>query len=209
MHHANPLAEEAKVSPESEEFVDLYDFAPFGYLTLSESGVIDEANLTAAQMLGFEKSSLLGQLMSQFVASVDHNNFKKHLRQLSDAGEAPPCELRMMKSDESVFWVAVRTKCIKRETGVPCFRVGFHDISARKELEAYRKIEHEVLRILNQSGDQRDFIGGVLDVLKARTQVDAVGIRLREGGQFDLPPEAGHFKTRDLRFVSLFGFFAA
>jgi len=25
----------------------------------------------------------------------------------------------------------------------------------------------------------------------------------------DLPPEAGHFKTRDLRFVSLFGFFAA
>ena len=36
-------------------YVNLYDFAPVGYLTISDSGLILETNLTAILMLGVEK----------------------------------------------------------------------------------------------------------------------------------------------------------
>jgi len=42
-------------------YFDLYDLAPVGYLTLSEQGLILEANLTFANLLGMTRGSLVKQ----------------------------------------------------------------------------------------------------------------------------------------------------
>src|ERR1035437_1659818 len=39
-------------------YFDLYDLAPVGYCTVSEQGLILEANLTAASLLGMPRSAL-------------------------------------------------------------------------------------------------------------------------------------------------------
>jgi PAS domain-containing protein len=51
-----------------ENYTDLYDFAPVGYVTLSQSGEIRAANLTAAGLLGMERSRLAGRDFGLFVA---------------------------------------------------------------------------------------------------------------------------------------------
>jgi len=48
----------------NQKYADLYDFAPVGYFALSEKGIIKEANLSCASMLGVERSSLIGKLIN-------------------------------------------------------------------------------------------------------------------------------------------------
>jgi PAS domain-containing protein len=52
-------------------YFELYALAPAGYLTLSEAGVILEANLTAATLLGVIRSTLVRQPMTRFILSED------------------------------------------------------------------------------------------------------------------------------------------
>src|SRR5512137_856914 len=47
--------------------VDLYDFAPVGYLTLDANGLVVEANLTAAGMLNVDRRSLVGKRFGVFL----------------------------------------------------------------------------------------------------------------------------------------------
>jgi PAS domain-containing protein len=51
------------------KYTDLYDFAPVGYFSLDQKGVILEANLTAATLLGKERADLIQRPLSRFVAA--------------------------------------------------------------------------------------------------------------------------------------------
>ena len=57
-----------------KKYSDLYDFAPVGYLTLSEEGRIVEANLTAAKQLGIERSFLIGKPFNLYAAENYRRN---------------------------------------------------------------------------------------------------------------------------------------
>ncbi len=48
-------------------YLELYDFAPVGYFTLDQTGLIVQANLTSAALLGVTRSQLIHQSFSQFV----------------------------------------------------------------------------------------------------------------------------------------------
>ena len=50
-----------------DRYSDLYDFAPVGYLTLSEKGIITQANLTAAEIFGVERSLIINKPFSSFI----------------------------------------------------------------------------------------------------------------------------------------------
>jgi signal transduction histidine kinase len=50
-----------------EKYTDLYDFAPVGYFSLDEQGVILEVNLRGAAMLGAKRAQLTNQRMQRFV----------------------------------------------------------------------------------------------------------------------------------------------
>ncbi len=50
-----------------ERYFDLYDLAPVGYVTLSEQGLILEANLTAATLLGVARGALVKRPLPRFI----------------------------------------------------------------------------------------------------------------------------------------------
>ena len=88
----------------------LYDFAPVGYLTLDQGGVIREANLAAANLLGAKSESLAGGNFIQFVASGDRKTFRLHCRRVETAAGRVACELRMRRKGGGEFMAELESK---------------------------------------------------------------------------------------------------
>jgi diguanylate cyclase (GGDEF)-like protein/PAS domain S-box-containing protein len=116
-------------------YFDLYDLAPVGYLSLSERGLILQANLTAATLLGMSRSTLIQQPISHFILAADQDIYYQHRQQLLETEQAQACELRMLKPDGTPFWAQLDAISVQGEHTEPRLRLVLSDITARKRVE--------------------------------------------------------------------------
>lgn len=131
LRHAQAELEESR-----RRYADLYDFAPVAYLTVSEQGLIVEANLTAANMLGVARGELLARPFSTFVVPEDQGTFYLHRKRLLATGQRQSYELRLQRLDRSTFHALMETS-VTLDNGDPPGQllVIANDISVRKEAE--------------------------------------------------------------------------
>jgi len=116
-------------------YFDLYDLAPVGYCTISEPGLILEANLTAVTLLGVARSNLVNQPLFRFILKEDQDIYYLHRKQLFETGEPQACELRMVKSDGTPFWSRQETTVAQDADGAPVCRIVLSDTTDRKKME--------------------------------------------------------------------------
>jgi len=129
-----------------KKYTDLYDFAPVGYLTVSEKGLIAEANLTIVEMLGVERKLLFNQPFSVFIVPQDQDIFYRCRQILIQSETTQTCELRMVKKDGSQFHARLRCSFHPDVDGIEgLFRTVITDISERK------KAKEELIRELDFS----------------------------------------------------------
>jgi PAS domain S-box-containing protein len=131
---------QAELDITRESYFDLYDLAPVGYCTLSKQGMILEANLTAATMLGMVQRTLTRQPFSQFIIKEDQDIYYLSRKKLFATGELQTCEMRLLKKDGTIFWTQMEAVAAQAVDGAPIFRIVFSDISERKLAEAQREI---------------------------------------------------------------------
>jgi diguanylate cyclase (GGDEF)-like protein/PAS domain S-box-containing protein len=116
-------------------YFDLYDLAPVGYVTLSENGLILEANLTLGTLLGKARSVLTMRPLSAFVAQQDQDSFYKLCRQLLDTGLPQTRELKMLCHDGNQLWVHLLATVATSDTGARVMRMVLSDINQLKCFE--------------------------------------------------------------------------
>ncbi len=85
-------------------YFDLYDLAPVGYCTVSQTGLIMETNLTAATLFDVTRAELIKQPISSFILKEDQDIYYLHRKKLFETGEPQTCEMRMLKKDGTIFW---------------------------------------------------------------------------------------------------------
>ena len=124
-----------------DRYSHLYDFAPFGYFTMSEKGIIEEANLTGAATIGIERSALIGKPFTRLVLRDDQDIFYKLRQGLLETEASQVCELRLVKKDGHEFHA--RLECMVIKTKGDDFRqirAAVIDMTERKRAEdAHRK----------------------------------------------------------------------
>lgn len=126
-------------------YANLYDSAPVGYVTVSEKGLIREANLTAATLLGMPRNTLAQQPLIRFVFREDQEIFSVHCRQLFETGNPQECELRLVKADSKQFWGHLAGTISHDSQGALFGHIIISDIAHRKQTEAELLILKESL----------------------------------------------------------------
>ena len=141
-------------------YFDLYDLAPVGYCTLSEQGLILEANLMAATLFDTSRADLVDKPISNFIFEADQANYYLHRKLLIKSGEQQSYDLRIINnSGEEPTWIHLTATYEKNADGVPILRKVMTDISARKKVEQtlreseerYHKEQRRLDQILKNS----------------------------------------------------------
>ena len=127
-------------------YFDLYDLAPVGYFTLSEQGMILEANLTVAKLLGVARGALVKQPLSRFILPEDQDIHYYHHKTLLETGGPQAWELRVLKKDAAPFWVRVEATTAQDADGASVCRAVVSDITESKQAERALKTTNTELR---------------------------------------------------------------
>lgn len=130
---------------ERKHYFELYDLAPVGYCTLNEEGIIIQANLTSATLLGLAHHELVNQPIAHFILKEDQDIYYFYRKKFIDEGEFPSCELRMLKQDGTQFWAHLSASRHGVEgTSVKIYLI-ISDISEYKRLEEKLRLKEEMV----------------------------------------------------------------
>lgn len=159
----------AELDAARARYFDLYDLAPVGYCTLSADGVILEANLTAAILLGLVRGALMKERITRFVFKEDQDIYYLHQKELLETSASHACEIRMVKKDGTIFWVHLAatlatghpSKPGRNAGGEPASWVVLSDITPRKQAEEERAKLETRLRQAQQLESLGALAGGV------------------------------------------------
>ena len=132
-------------------YFDLYDLAPVGYFTFSEQGLILQANLTAATLLGVSRAALVKEPVSRFVHREDQDVFYRHRKKLFETDAPQAYELRLVRGDGAQFWAQLETTSAQVPGVGAVARAVVSDITDRKRADEERRQRSQELETANAS----------------------------------------------------------
>jgi PAS domain S-box-containing protein len=141
---------QAALEESRDRFVDLYEFAPIGYLTLTREGTIAEVNITAAELLGIERKKLLNRRFVSFVTAGDSDRWHSHYQNVLKRVGRKVCELEIRRSDGTYFHAQLDCQR-KKSDDASMMRIALTDISERIQIQEQLRRDDASLRLMIES----------------------------------------------------------
>jgi PAS domain-containing protein len=130
-----------------QKYIDLYDFAPSGYLSLSKDGEIIDLNYAAAAMLGNDRIHLKNKRFGLYISHDSLMTFNNLLHRTFMLNQKESCELILLHKtdmvDNSMF---VHADAQVSKDNSKCL-ITMIDISEQKKLEMELNKTIELLRV--------------------------------------------------------------
>lgn len=135
-----------------DKYSDLYDFAPVGYFTVSKKGLIEEANLSGASLLGVERGQLNKKPFFRFIAPDFQDVFYIHHNRVLETGIKQTCELKLMQKQGTSFAAQLESIAVPDDQGnFNRIRTAVLDITGRKKDERALKESKEKFKSISSS----------------------------------------------------------
>ncbi|MCX6683656.1 MAG: PAS domain S-box protein, partial [Methanoregula sp.] len=190
-----------------DKYHDLYEFAPIGYLTLTDKALIAEVNISGATLLGVPRKDLVNHGFGRFIVHGDLERWDQYFMHVRNPGGKQICTLTLKRGDGSQFPARLEGVRISDSSeGTPTVRISVSDITdIRQAEEALRESEERFDQLAEHSNtitwevDGRGlytYVSHVTEAVWGYRPDELVG-RMH---YYDLHPESGReaFKTATL-----------
>ena len=137
---------QAEVERSKDRYVDLYDHAPIGYVTLDKNSLVLESNFSAASLLGTERGYLIGKPLTSFIHEDTQDTFYFHRNRALQTGTRHICEIKLLQPDGGWIHAQLESVGIGDSPGkYSGLRTSMSDITARKLAEKALQEAHNEL----------------------------------------------------------------
>jgi PAS domain S-box-containing protein len=161
-----------------DSYLDLYEFAPVGYITLNRHGMISDVNHTGSTLLGAEHKKLLNIRFSRFIAPEDCDQWDHHFLGVLKRDGRQSCELQIRRHDGTNFQAQITSlrsddSLSSQKLDDPQFQNGIRntstlmrlviiDITERKLAENYEQFRSRTLELLSGGASLPDLLEGIV-----------------------------------------------
>lgn len=120
-----------------QDYHELYDFAPVGYITLNDKELITRVNLTGAEMLGKTRKYLINKAFVRFIDPSYKKTFYDHIQEVKKANIKQKCQVELISSEKIFLFVNLDTiASLDEEGNLKGFKIILTDISEIKKIES-------------------------------------------------------------------------
>lgn len=140
LERQNEALREAQIdlAAERARYVALFDLAPVAYLTVNTSGLILQANLAAASLLGVDRTTLLQRAFSAFMQSEGSDTFYLLSQRLLATGAPESGEVLMRRAGGLPFAAQLTCALIKRAGASTELLITVTDMTAHTQARELR-----------------------------------------------------------------------
>ena len=85
------------------KYFELFDWAPIGYFAIDPTGVVEEVNLSGAELVGLDRSRVKRMPFVGFVDQADHRRLYAFFRQTLTGRNESPLYIKIRKGDGSLL----------------------------------------------------------------------------------------------------------
>ena len=167
-----------KLEESRDQYLDLYDFAPLGYLTLTDKALISHANLSASVLLGIDRSKMINARFRRWVVPEDLEHWDRYFTNLLTSEEKLIATLMLKRGSEATF--SARLESIRLSSSSsdgPSIRIAISDISDIRQVEDTLLVSNKKLNLLSSItrhdiNNQLVTINGYLELLHGKGPVE-------------------------------------
>jgi PAS domain S-box-containing protein len=135
MQNAELARAQTEAQAMAEKLSDLYDFAPVGYFTFAEQGLILGVNLTGAACLGVERGRLLNRRFQLWVSPGSRLTFEAFLKRTFRSRTTQTCEVELLRNANTPIPVQIEgCRPLHAEGEAQC-RAVVLDLTERKQAQ--------------------------------------------------------------------------
>jgi PAS domain S-box-containing protein len=124
----------ARLENSRDRYVELFEHAPVGYLTMQPGGSVVQVNRLAADLLGLPQELLLGRRFGEFLGGIDRGTLAWHQSKVLAEGGVQSFEVELLRPAGSPRRVSVQMDRMPEPESGRLLRVAMLDVDEQSRL---------------------------------------------------------------------------
>jgi PAS domain S-box-containing protein len=136
MQNEEYIKSQIKLEESRDDYIELYDFAPVGYFTLNQDGIITRVNLTGSDLLGVPRKYLNNSAFIRFIAPDYRKIFYDNCQKVGKSELKNHCEVELLSKNNNKLFASLDTAKMVDDEGIFTeYRIIVTDITETKKAE--------------------------------------------------------------------------